>query len=122
MYTEGVFLHGQRGLFAPVSAADVPTMTETEVAAYGVEFFDRLPGNMSEDQQAEEVNNLFDTYMPDQMPYVEVPEVRCPFTQEQVILLRNFISSLPYIHMVEMDAKAEVWIRALQFCRDLASN
>ncbi|KZV74242.1 hypothetical protein PENSPDRAFT_573346, partial [Peniophora sp. CONT] len=126
MYTRGIAQHGRRSVFAPYHPDDPATLDEQEQAAYGVDWNELDDARIRNHHQtnnaavegAEAGANPFTTHTPQNMPYVDVPDVGCPLNDEQMMTLDSYIDTLPSAYTVDahMDSFAHVWDMALDYC------
>lgn len=57
--------------------------------------------------------NPFVASAPEEMTHVHIPDIRCPFTDEQIMELDTRLAELPCRHEKNMMARKELWINSL---------
>ncbi|KAA1477784.1 hypothetical protein DENSPDRAFT_787150 [Dentipellis sp. KUC8613] len=129
LYTRGTVLHGSRSVFAPVALEDPNLINEDEQAEYSVDWseLDRtdLVEHLREANSAEGADvaaNPFSSHIPENMPYIHVPDVDSPLIDHQIRQLEGYIASLPQIYAQDSASKVQVWNLALQYCTALQTS
>lgn len=116
-YTHGLVTQGVRGGFAPVAPQD-PDLQDDDAAAYGVDWDDLdtrdIYAHFRENNgSAEEGADPFVANQPEHLAHVEIPDVHCPFTMEQVTQLDAYLEVLPNRHTPDFNHRTVIWREGL---------
>ncbi|KAJ7114571.1 hypothetical protein C8R43DRAFT_902987 [Mycena crocata] len=125
MFFFGMIENGLRG-YDNVPAADEEDDDIDDLDTYGVDWEDLHDTNIlahhaefnPEDDPAA-AHNPFSNDGPHQLSHVEVVEPLCPFTEEQVAVLNEYLALSPHCQSRNMNSRRAVWVDALDFCRQL---
>jgi len=144
LYHHGMASHGFRGLqpngphdsspfLAPIDSQDPPILNEQDQMSYGIDWDELDVADIvghHRDQHAtnpshtDPVVNPFLALDPADMHYVIVPNIRCPFSDQQIQELNNYmISHIPKeMHRTpNMEARVYAWELALHYCSNFSN-
>ncbi|KAI0056868.1 hypothetical protein BV25DRAFT_1872599 [Artomyces pyxidatus] len=105
LYVQGMVEHGVRGIAAPVMEPD-----GEEVAEYGIDWDDidnhRIQEHFQNANPGDgDPNNPFIGNHPNELSHVEVPDARCPFSQELIATFSGQIQTLPHFNNTDMASR-----------------
>ncbi|KAF9011607.1 hypothetical protein BDZ89DRAFT_963853 [Hymenopellis radicata] len=127
-YNHGMMHCGKRGIFLgdddsegfpALLLNDDPEFDEEEVHSYGVDWDDLDNNQIRSHHQAENVDdpddnaNPFLENHPSTFSHIPVAIPGCPFTQEELDELEDYLSTLPFRTTQTMSARAQLWTEAL---------
>ncbi|KAL0070085.1 hypothetical protein AAF712_002572 [Marasmius tenuissimus] len=129
MFVFGMMENGIRGMDEIWNYNDdnhVRFESQEDIDSYGVDWeemedrtiYQHHVENNTEDTEQEPFNP-FSTYHPNLFSHVEVEPPTCPLTVDQVDILKDRLSQLPYIHRQDIESRRLLWQNALFTCTEL---
>ncbi|KAK7051234.1 hypothetical protein VNI00_004734 [Paramarasmius palmivorus] len=128
LFVFGMMEHGVRGMGGVVNVDDedrVQFSTQEELDSYGVDWDDMDDSailshhNQHNPPDSEDSTNPFSTHRPEHFSHVEVEGPDCPLSDEHILQLDAYLSSLPYFNNLDLDSARLQWNAALAFCQNL---